>query len=95
MQTPKDFTNTLAGCTTPDAIEADFLAELAKLKAESLGWIPLEDGAYLHVCDLPRPRCLDFPKANAVLSYLPLLCCRVHQRAKRASLGLRHVQSRY
>ena len=52
MQTPEGFTNTLAGCTTPDAIEADFLAELAKLKAESLGWIPLEDGAYLHVSDL-------------------------------------------
>ena len=32
-----------------DPIETDFLAELAKLKAESLGWIPLEDGAYLHV----------------------------------------------
>jgi len=52
VQTPEGFTNTLAGCTTPDAIEADFLAELAKLKAESLGWIPLEDGAYLHVSDL-------------------------------------------
>ena len=51
MQTPEGFTNTLAGCTTPDAIEADFLAELAKLKAESLGWIPLEDGAYPHVSD--------------------------------------------
>jgi hypothetical protein len=52
VQTPEGFTNTLAGCITPDAIEADFLAELAKLKAESLGWIPLEDGAYLHVSDL-------------------------------------------
>jgi len=25
------------------------LAELAALKAESIGWLPLEDGAYLHV----------------------------------------------
>ena len=36
----------------PEAIEADFLAELARLEAESIGWIPLEDGAYLHVSDL-------------------------------------------
>ena len=52
MQTPEDFTNTLAGCTMPEAIEADFLAELARLEAESIGWIPLEEGAYLHVRDL-------------------------------------------
>ena len=36
----------------PEAIEADFLAELARLEAESIGWIPLEEGAYLHVNDL-------------------------------------------
>ena len=49
MQTPEKFTNALAGCTTPDAIEANFLAELAEIETESMGWIPLEDGAYLHV----------------------------------------------
>jgi hypothetical protein len=32
-------------------IESDFWAELAQLQAESIGWIPLEDGAYLHVSD--------------------------------------------
>ena len=48
MQTPEKFTNALAGCTTPDAIEADFLAELAEIETESMGWIPL-DGAYLHL----------------------------------------------
>ena len=47
MPTPEEFTNALAGCTTPDAIEADFLAELAEIEAESMSWIPL-DGAYLH-----------------------------------------------
>ena len=52
MQTPEEFTSTLAGCDIPEAIEADFLAELARLEAESIGWIPLEDGAYLHVSDL-------------------------------------------
>jgi hypothetical protein len=52
MQTPEDFIYALAGCDMPEAIEADFLAELARLEAESIGWIPLEDGAYLHVSDL-------------------------------------------
>ena len=31
------------------SIESDFLAELAQLQAESIGWIPLEEGVYLHV----------------------------------------------
>ena len=34
----------------PD-IEADFWRELALLQAESIGWMPLEEGVYLHVCD--------------------------------------------
>ena len=34
----------------PD-IEADFWRELALLEAESIGWQPLEPGAYLHVSD--------------------------------------------
>jgi hypothetical protein len=29
-------------------IEEDFWAELAQIKAESIGWIPLEEGAYFH-----------------------------------------------
>ena len=52
MQTPEEFTSTLAGCDIPEAIKADFLVELARLEAESIGWIPLEEGAYLHVSDL-------------------------------------------
>lgn len=32
----------------PD-IESDFSAELAAIEAESIGWLPLEDMAYLHV----------------------------------------------
>ena len=31
------------------SIEAEFWAELAQIKAESIGWIPLGEGAYLHV----------------------------------------------
>ena len=31
------------------SIEANLWAELAQIQAESTGWIPLEEGAYLHV----------------------------------------------
>ena len=34
-----------------ELIEADFQRELALLEAESLGWLPLEQGVYLHVSD--------------------------------------------
>ena len=34
-----------------NTIEADFLAELSQLQAESIGWVPLEEGVYLHVSD--------------------------------------------
>ena len=30
-------------------IEEDFWAELAQIQAESIGWIPSDEGAYLHV----------------------------------------------
>ena len=30
-------------------IEQDFWAELAQIQAESIGWILLDEGAYLHV----------------------------------------------
>ena len=32
----------------PD-IEIDFQRELALLEAESIGWMPLEEGVYLHI----------------------------------------------
>ena len=35
----------------PDTIEVDFLHELLEIQAESIGWIPLEEGVYLHVRD--------------------------------------------
>jgi hypothetical protein len=31
------------------AIEEDFWTELAQIQAESIGWISLAEGAYLHV----------------------------------------------
>lgn len=31
--------------------EHDLQAELAAIEAESIGWLPLGDGAYLHVGD--------------------------------------------
>ena len=30
-------------------IDLDFLRELAEIETESMGWIPLDEGAYLHV----------------------------------------------
>ena len=32
-----------------NTIEEDFWAELAQIQAESIGWLPLDEGAYLHV----------------------------------------------
>ena len=32
-----------------DQLQADFLRELAEVEAESMGWIPLDDGVYLHL----------------------------------------------
>ena len=49
MKTPADVKNAVASCTMPEAIEADFWTELAQIQAESIGWIPLDEGAYLHV----------------------------------------------
>jgi hypothetical protein len=31
------------------SIEADFWAELAQIQAKSIGWIPFDDGAYVHL----------------------------------------------
>ena len=31
------------------SIEADFWDELAQIRAESIGWIPLDEAAYLHL----------------------------------------------
>ena len=30
-------------------IDIDFLRELADIETESMGWIPLDEGAYLHL----------------------------------------------
>ena len=32
-----------------NTIEEDFWLELAQIQTESIGWIPLGEGAYLHV----------------------------------------------
>jgi hypothetical protein len=32
-----------------NSVEQDFGAELAQIQVESIGWIPLNEGAYLHV----------------------------------------------
>lgn len=35
----------------PLITEAELRAELAAIEAESMGWLPLGDGAYLHLGD--------------------------------------------
>jgi hypothetical protein len=32
-----------------NSIKQDFQSELAQIQAESISWIPLDEGAYLHV----------------------------------------------
>jgi hypothetical protein len=32
-----------------NSVEADFWANLAQIQAESIGWILLDEGAYMHV----------------------------------------------
>jgi len=50
------------------AIEADLLRELAEIEAESIGWVPLEPGAYLHVSDATEVLVVGVPQAgDAVL----------------------------
>ena len=51
------------------SIESDFWAELAQIQAESIGWIPLEEGVYLHVSDENAPEVLvvGVPQAGAAV----------------------------
>jgi hypothetical protein len=46
-----DSRETLCRLEVRDCTELDDLAELELLKAESLGWLPLDSGAYLHISD--------------------------------------------
>ena len=32
-----------------NSVEVEFWAELVQIQAESIGWVPLDEGAYLHV----------------------------------------------
>jgi hypothetical protein len=38
----------ISGQSPTADIEADFWRELAEIEAESIGWVPLGDGCYLH-----------------------------------------------
>jgi len=54
------------------SIESDFSAELAQIQAESIGWIPLEEGVDLHVSDENATEVLvGVPQAGAAV----LLVC--------------------
>ena len=51
------------------SIESDFWAELTQLRAESIGWIPLDEGVYLHVSDENATKVLvvGVPQAGAAV----------------------------
>lgn len=55
-----------------DSTEADFWRELAELEAESIGWQPLEPGAYLHVEDDQATEVLvvGIPQAGAAVLFV-------------------------
>ena len=47
------------------SIEEDYWLELAQIQAESIGWIPLDEGAYLHVgSDAPFIQVVGVAKAE-------------------------------
>jgi hypothetical protein len=48
-------------------LEADFQRELAEIKAESVGWTPLEPGVYLHVGDANADEVLVVGMASDVM----------------------------
>ena len=48
-----------------NSIEEDFWLELVQIQAESIGWIPLNEGVYLHVgSDTPVIQVLGLAKAE-------------------------------
>ena len=50
-----------------NSIEQDFWAELAQIQAESIGWIPLDGGAYLHIgSDEPAIQVVGIAKVEMV-----------------------------
>lgn len=51
------------------SIETDFQRELALLEAEGLGWMPLEEGVYLHLGDVNATEVLvvGLPQAGAAV----------------------------
>ena len=51
------------------SVKSDFSAELAQIQAESIGWIPMEEGGYMHVSDENATEVLvvGVPQAGAVV----------------------------
>lgn len=48
-----------------NSIEEDFWLELVQIQAESIGWIPLNEGVYLHVgSDTPVIQVVGLAKAE-------------------------------
>ena len=56
------------------SIESEFRAELAQIQAESIGWIPLEQGVYLHVSDENATEVLVVGSPQAGAAVLLVVC---------------------
>lgn len=60
------------------------MAELAAIEAESIGWLPLRDGAYLHIGDpqaLVRREPRGFTLTIEKSCQTPAICARVYLTA--------------
>jgi hypothetical protein len=55
------------------SIEADFQRELTEIEAESMGWIPLDEGVYLHVSDANAAEVLVVGLAHADMHHSNVL----------------------
>ena len=55
MNPPKDCMHAMTPITGPvqNTDQADFMLELAEIQAESMGWVALGEGCYLHVGSKP------------------------------------------
>lgn len=64
--------------------EAELQAELAAIEAESIGWLPLGEGAYLHIGDpqaLVRREPRGFTLTIEKSCQKPAICARVYLTA--------------
>lgn len=74
MNPPKDCMHAMTPITGPvqNTDQADFMLELAEIQAESMGWVALGEGCYLHVGSKPS-EILIVGTANVSMAEDPVL----------------------